>query len=104
MQRKGFKSMLRDEWSILNTDGEVIGKVTEDSGILALIRRFLIKIIPQTLHVYIGTQEVGLIRQRFNLFILSYDVDFSRDESNALDRRLGVAMVVLLLAIEGRQR
>lgn len=100
-RRAGLKSLLRDTWLILGANDEELGKVEEDSGFLAIIRRFLIAIIPQTFHVSLGGQAAGVIKQRFNFFRLVYDVDFS---GSNLDPRLGVAMTVLLLAIEGRQR
>ena len=103
MRRKGLRSLFRDEWSILDTDDNEVGSVKEDSGLMAMVRRFLIKIIPQTFRVNVGGNEVGLIKQTWNIFALTYDVDFSADAVSALDRRLAVAMVVLLLAIEGRQ-
>ena len=103
MKRKGLKSILRDEWSILSLDEQEVGVVKEDSGIMALVRRFLIKIIPQTFRVTMGDGEVGIIKQTWNIFSLTYDVDFSADTEGKLDARMGVALVVLLLAIEGRQ-
>ena len=102
MRREGVKSMLRDEWTLLDSGGHEIGKVKEDSGIMALIRRFFLKIIPQTFRVTVGDAEVGTIAQKFNPFQLGYDVDFARADGQ-LDPRLSVATVVLLLAIEGRQ-
>lgn len=102
MRREGVKSLFRDEWTILDTAGEPMGRVKEDSGLLALIRRFFVKIIPQTFHVEVGGQQVGHIKQHFNPFRLGYEVDFS-GASGQLDPRMSVAIVVLLLAIEGRQ-
>lgn len=104
MRRKGLKSIFKDEWSILDANGEEIGLVQEDSGIMALVRRFLLKFLPQTFKVSIGDNEVGHIKQTWNIFKLTYQVDFSGDKAGTLDRRLAVAMVVLLLAIEGRQK
>ena len=104
LQRNGLKSILRDEWSILDTDGIEVGRIKEDSGFLALIRRFLSNLVPQTFHVTMGEQQVGVIKQRVNPFLLSYDVDFGAAQAGGLDPRLGVAAVVLLLAIEGRQK
>jgi uncharacterized protein YxjI len=104
LKRMGMKSMFRDEWEILAPNGdEVIGKIVEDSGVMALVRRFLIKIIPQTFHVTVGGTEAGIVKQRFNFFALTYDVDFTQG-AGLLDPRMGVAAVVLLLAIEGRQQ
>jgi uncharacterized protein YxjI len=103
LRRKGLKSILRDEWAILGAGDAEVGMIQEDSGFLALVRRFLIKIIPQTFKVTMGGEEVGQIKQRFTFFRLTYDVDFSKDTSEKLDRRIIVASTVLLLAIEGRQ-
>jgi uncharacterized protein YxjI len=102
LKRDGVKSLFRDEWSILDASGTAIGKVTEDTGVLAIIRRLFLKIIPQTFRITMGDDEIGEIKQRFNPFQLGYDVDFSK-ANDRLDPRMGVATVVLLLAIEGRQ-
>lgn len=101
LRREGLKSMLRDEWTILDTAGGNLGKVQEDSGGMALLRRFL-PIIPQSFKVWVGDKEVGSIKQRFNPFQIIYDVDLEAS-GGLLDPRVGVAAVVLLLAIEGRQ-
>lgn len=103
LQRKGLKSLIRDEWAVLDTDGAEVGKVLEDSGALAILRRFF-PIIPQTFNVSIGDKQVGVIKQQFNPFILAYDVDFTAASNDDIDPRLVVASVVLLLAIEGRQK
>ncbi len=103
MKREGVRStFLRDKWSILGDGDRKMGEVTEDSMMLALLRRFLSNLIPETFHVYVAGKQVGTIVQAFNPFILTYRVDFS-PAGALLDPRLGVAMVACLLAIEGRQ-
>jgi len=102
MRRKGLKSIIRDEWSILGPTDAEVGTVKEDSGLLALIRRFLTNLVPQTFVVTLHGRPAGQIKQRFNPFILTYDVDFAAAQGG-LDPRMGVAMTVLLLAVEGRQ-
>ena len=103
MKREGIRSAtLRDKWTILGMDDNKIGEINEDSLLFALLRRFLSNLIPETFHVHVAGKEVGKIAQTFNPFILTYRVDFSQAGA-LLDPRLGVAMVVLLLAIEGRQ-
>jgi uncharacterized protein YxjI len=101
-QRNGLKSMFKDEWNILDADGEVCGQVKELGGAFAVLRR-LIKLfqwIPQKYEItYLG-DVVGHVKQQFNPFQLAYDVEFT--ETSDFDPRLGVGMVVLLLAIEGR--
>lgn len=101
LKRAGLKSMFQDEWSILDTDGNEIGKIKEASAAMAMLSR-LIKIIPQTYNISAGEQVIGQIKQRFNPFLLAYDVDLGSG-GGAVDPRLGVAGVVMLLAIEGRQ-
>ena len=67
---------------------------------MILVRKFF-KFLPQTYQVTLEGDQAGVIKQRFNPFQLAYDVDFSNGK---LDPRLGVGLVVLLLAIEGAQR
>lgn len=106
LRRKGLKSILRDEWLILDTSDQEIGTIQEDSMAMAMIRRFVPggNLIPQKYSLSIGGQGVGFIKQHFNPFVLKYDVDFSADNGNALDRRLGIAAVTMMLIIEGRQQ
>ncbi len=104
LKRQGLKSMLRDEWSILDANGAEIGKVQEDSMAAALIRRFLSNLIPQSFTATVGSTEVASFDQYFNPWVAKFDIDFSMDTSKLLDRRLGIAAVVMLLAIEGKQQ
>ncbi|MBT3337380.1 MAG: hypothetical protein HN560_16180 [Anaerolineae bacterium] len=103
LRRKGLRSMLRDEWEVLNPAGQVIGSLFEDSMQLALLRRLLASIIPQNYDISIGQSVVADLKQRFNIFRYELDLDFSMDTANQLDRRLGIAAGILLAAIEGRQ-
>lgn len=96
-QRKGLKSLFKDEWDVLDADGGLIGKIEETGGIMILVRKFF-KFLPQTYEVTLEGDSAGTVKQRFNPFQLVYDVDFS---GGKLDPRHGVGLVVLLLAIEG---
>lgn len=107
LRRKGWSSLLRDSWEILDADGVVRGKVTEESTWKALARRTVeaaALLLPQTFHVEVEGQVVATMRQHFNPFIHKYDVDLTHDVDSVLPRPLAVATVILLLAIEGRQR
>ena len=103
LRRKGLKSILRDEWEILDSNGQSVGALFEDSMQLALIRRFLVNLVPQNYDIRIGQSVVADLKQRFNPFRYELDLDFRMDADNQLDRRLGVAAGILLAAIEGRQ-
>ena len=106
LRRKGWKSMFRDSWEILDAAGIVRGKVTEDSPWKAAIRRTIDMasfLLPQAFHIEIDGRVVGTMRQNFNVFVHKFDVDLTPDTDGLLPRPLAVATVILLLAVEGRQ-
>lgn len=103
LRRKGWKSILRDEWVLLGPAEQELGRIQEDSQLMATLRRFLSNLIPQRYHIEVEGRPAGEIRQHFNLFVLKHDVDLRADTGRRLDRRLALAAVVLLQAIEGRQ-
>jgi uncharacterized protein YxjI len=102
-KRKGLKSILRDEWFIMDAGDREIGVIREDSLLKSLLRRFLTNLIPQTYHAEIQGTTVCINKQNFNPFVLKLNVDFSMDTRSLFDRRLGIAGAILLGAIEGRQ-
>jgi uncharacterized protein YxjI len=105
LRRKGFRSLVRDKWEILDANDVPVGELWEDSAAKALVRRLLLgSLLPQRYDVIIGEQVVAQFAQRFNLLRYELDLDFSADLSKRLDRRLGLAAAVLLGIIEGRQR
>jgi len=107
LRRKGWKSMVRDAWEILDPAGARIASIQEDSVWLALLRRIenIGWLIPQAFH-FTGAegQDVARARQRFNPFVHKMDL-FMPDERQAaiLDPRLVLAASTLLVLIEGRQ-
>ena len=103
LRRKGLKSMVRDEWEILDVGDRPLGKIQEDSAGLALLRRFLTNLVPQTFIGHFGDQPVFRFKQTFNPLMLKMELDFSVDEAGQLDRRIGLAASFLIAAIEGRQ-
>jgi hypothetical protein len=103
LRRKGFRSILRDEWELLDPADRQFGTLQEDSRQMALLRRFLSNLIPQSFHLSVGGTTVAEVRQQFNPIRFRLEADFSRDTGRQLDRRLGIAAAVLLSTIEGRQ-
>ena len=102
-RRKGFSSLVRDTWE-LSVDGAVVAHLREDNLALALVRRFLLNLIPQSYALVAEDGEVlATYAQRFNPFLFTLDVENRRPDDKRLER-LVAAGGVLLAAIEGRQR
>jgi uncharacterized protein YxjI len=107
LRRKGWSSMIRDAWEVLDPAGQVVAKIEEDKMILALLRRVIegAGLIPQSFNfTSIDGQDVAKARQHFNPFIHKMDL-FMPDERQAaiIDPRLVLAASTLLVLIEGRQ-
>lgn len=104
LRRKGWRSMFRDEWEVLDANDQPRGMLFEDSMQLALLRRLLLgSFLPQNYDLTLGETRVADLRQRFNLFRYELDLDFSMDPTRQLDRRLGIAAGILLATVEGKQ-
>ena len=104
LRRKGFRSMLQDEWEVFDAQDYMIGVFKEDTLQQALLRRFLLgKLLPQNYDLVVGTERLADLKQRFHLFRYELEIDFQMDTGKKLDHRLGLAAAVLLAIIEGRQ-
>ena len=101
-RRKGWTSMLRDSWEILDDHDQPIAKVEEDSMAMAMLRRLLGGWIPQHYHMTdnAGAKQADL-RVRFNPFVYKMEVEIAPGAT--VDRALILATGILLAAIEGRQ-
>ena len=102
LRRHGVRSMVREYWRILDADDNEIGVIRGDSWSRALLRRLLIKIIPQTFICEMDGQPVLAFRQPSYLLTVKTDLDFSVDTAQRLDRRLGISAGLLLSALECR--
>jgi uncharacterized protein YxjI len=104
LRRKGWRSLLRDEWEVLDENDNVKGLLFEDSMGLAMLRRLLLgSWLPQNYDMSLGEARVADLKQNFNLFRYELNLDFSMDVARTLDRRLGIAAGILLAAVEGKQ-
>lgn len=102
LARQWGKSMIRDTWHLLGPDRQQVGMLQEKSLAGALVSRF-INIVPQkyVIQTMDGARVVS-IKQHFNPFVLKYTMTID-DPMPPIDRRLLIAMGILLCAIEGRQ-
>ena len=100
-KRKGWSSILRDQWVVMDASDQEIGHIKEDSAMMAMLRRF-ISLIPQNYHCVVNGAEACTYRQNFNPFVYKLNIDFP-DVSSGFDKRMALAGAVLLSAIEGKQ-
>ncbi|HSI72360.1 MAG TPA: hypothetical protein VK934_04225 [Fimbriimonas sp.] len=102
-KRKGLRSIIQDEWILMDAYDKEVGTVIEDSLALALVRRFLTNLVPQNYDCLIQGQKIVDFRQNFNPFTYHLMVDFLTPPQQ-FDRRIGLAAAILLASIEGRQQ
>ena len=105
LRRKGMKSILRDSWILVDDKENVIGSLGEESGGLALVRRFipyLTILFPQQFHLRVnGSKGAVKYTQKMNPFV--HKLSVSGVKSSGVDPRIAAAAAVLLIAIEGKQ-
>jgi hypothetical protein len=102
LRRRGWASMVRDSWEILDAQQQLVGRVVEDNMALALIRRLLTNLIPQRYDIQdaAGTL-VAEADQDFNPFVYWLKLDIH--QPGVIDPRLLLAVSMLLACIEGHQ-
>lgn len=107
LRRKGWSSIIKDEWQILDVSGQLVGSIKEDSTGLAILRRLLDQwgsiLAPQCFHTTINNLLVCTYQQNRNPFVRKLTITFTPGVGPVYDHRLGVAAGVLLAAVEGRQ-
>jgi len=103
MKKNYLYNFFRKKWDILDAEGKKVLVAREDSLLLSLLRRFLgpmlgflranfILVIPQPDHTEMTRGEFN---RNFTLFD-RYVLDLSRDRPRMIDRRLAIALGVLL--------
>ena len=98
--KSGF---VQDTWHILDLQDQQVGLLQEDSALLGVLRRYVdyvSLILPQKYHATLNGAPVASFARHKNFLTSRMDIDFSSDTNAALDRRLGLAMAMLLEAVE----
>ena len=97
VQKKGLRSILRDKFIILDPFGAEIGYAEEQGA--AFLRR-LFPILLSKHAIFVGGDQVALIRQRFRLFTKEFTVD---TRPSPVDPRFVLAVALLALIGEARR-
>ncbi len=91
-----FTDVFRKKWRVWSPDGRPLWEAKEDSVLMALVRRFLTRLVPLCFIFCLpGGQVVGEFNQKFTI-LDRYVLDLSGDSGRALDRRVALAMGVML--------
>ncbi len=102
LKRKGMKSLIKDEWIIMDTDDRQIALMGEETTGGAIASR-MINLIPQTYVIRMADEIIARFKQQVALAVHKFDIEFMDDGGSKMDRRLGMGALMLLLLIEGRQ-
>lgn len=97
IQKRGFKSIIRDKFIILGPDGAEIGHAEEQGA--SILRRF-IPLLTSKHAIFIDGAEVAFIRQIFRFFIKEFDVTLAPSK---VDPRFVLAIALLALMAEARR-
>ena len=113
--RNNLKSLFRRGWDIMNPGGVVLAKAKEDSAVLAAVRRvvnfipfvdLLGGIVKTDFHfvrrdTFGNEEKLGSFDRRISFFD-KYVLNLSADPERSLDRRVALALGILLDTAEGR--
>ena len=109
IQKVFGESLLRSTYRLYDASGAETAKVTENSMAVAIIRRLIgfvpsAELLPIPYHfVFLrGEHELGTNRRRLFKIRDIYDIDLSGDPQKTLDRRLVLATVVGMDALQAR--
>jgi hypothetical protein len=100
---RGWSRLGSHRWSVLDPAGRELATATEESPIGALIAKFLGKFdsrFETNLCVRIGDREVGRVIRRPEGGMSRGTVDLPGDRALVIDRRLAVALAVLVMGLE----
>jgi uncharacterized protein YxjI len=88
--------IFRKKWSVSSPEGRPLWEAKEDSVLMALVRRFLTRLVPLCFVFCLpGGAVVGEFNRKFTI-LDRYVLDLSRDAGRAIDRRVALAMGVML--------
>ena len=102
-KREMLSSLLRRTWKILDGQGNVIGSAMEDSMGKALVRRIIPfgGLLRTNFIIEMNGRGVGKFDRKFTIGD-KYVLDLSDDPQRVFDRRMAVALGILLDSAEAR--
>ena len=99
IKSRGWKSILRDTWDVLDPHEQPVGMMQEDGS--SIMRR-LFPILLGKWKIELQGQMVAYVKQVFRFFAKEYTLDMSMNQGR-LDPRFAMALAVLALQAESRR-
>jgi len=101
VRRKWLNSILRTKWELLNSEGNEIGMLIEDSLGYAIARRTFLGILPKKYTLWTSGDDLPItMRQKFNPIIKKLIVNIPPDHT--FDRRFIAGLAMVIAALDGR--
>ena len=97
VQKRGWKSIVRDTFLILDAQGAEVGRCEEQGW--SILRRFL-PILTSRHGIFVQGAQVGAVRQVFRFITKEFEVDLG---PSPLDPRFVLAVALLALMAEARR-
>jgi uncharacterized protein YxjI len=98
LKKSYIRDVLRKHWQCTTPDGRELCIAQEDSILLSLLRRFLgplFGVLRANFVILRGEQIIGEFNRKFTI-LDRYVLDMSRDRQRTLDRRIALALGVML--------
>lgn len=99
IKSRGWKSIIRDTWDILDPHEQPVGIMQEDG--MSILRR-LFPILLGKWKIELQGQQVAYVKQEFRFFAKEYAMDMSMNQGQ-MDPRFAMALAVLALQAESRR-
>lgn len=99
IKSRGWKSIIRDTWDILDPHEQTVGVMQEDG--MSILRR-MFPILLGKWKIELQGQMVAYVKQVFRFFAKEYTMDMSMNQGR-MDPRFAMALAVLALQAESRR-
>ena len=99
LRKRGWKSIFRDTWDILDVQDQPAGLMEEDGA--AFLRR-LFPLLTSKHRIELGGQVVGRLKQVFRFFVKEFTLDLTMGRGK-IDTRFAIACALLALMAESRR-
>jgi len=104
LKRRGFRSVVRDEWTLLDPKKDKVGSAKSDYVLKDLVRMKYLKSIPYRYTIHQGERKIGVYKQRLTLLKNSYKLQMKEDPYEKIDRRSLLSLAICLDAVEEKYR